>query len=788
MARLDPELHSLLHQYRQQSQAQTRPLDADTAESVVPGASMLVQIYVQFTGTPDALEAAGMEIANVVGPVAYGQATLAALDRIDQLDTTASITKLRRKNLFLNDSIPDIRANQVWTRTGDAFTNGGQGVIVGIIDTGIEYRSHNFRSHPDHKTRLLSVWDQTLAAGTGEATPRSPITIPLGADPTHPARPVSLNYGVEYTGEQINAYLANGSATPEIRHEDEDGHGSHVSGIAGGSGIQRGRCHGPYTYIGVAPAAELIVVRLWGLTKGDDEKPRPTGAGSTMVDAIIYILNEAKKHSKPVVINLSLGSYSAELTGENGESKSVDALLKANTTGAAIVFAAGNDANSKFHARATVPAGPTASLSLKFKIGKDDKQRRQMTLRYTGDNLRVRLSSEETSTPTPWVISTDPTKTFTDTVNGSGGSVQITSFPNQIEIALIPPTKGTNRKGDWTLELQSTTPVATLFDAFWLYGSWHNEVPPPYFLDHTNTQSTLSTEGATREAITVGAYTAGTDELADFSGRGVALGPGQKPEITAPGVSVVSTDSGDYRGCCNWLCCRCCFYKNLDGTSMAAPHVAGAAALLFQKNKALTHVQVKDSLINKARAVATTVVDDQLGWGKGKLDVKASYDFAPAPTPPPPGPTPPPTPFMAPPPSQIELLQRRVVRSPHWPHLEVLLDRYGREISTLVNTNKRVATVWHRCGGPAWVRVALQLIDMPTMAIPATAGGHSLDEGIDRMQAILQRYGSAGLVSDLQRFSPVLALVESGRSLLQLVNLLEQTEPTILVTTAEATL
>ena len=750
---------------------------------------MLVQISVQFTGPPEVLEAAGMEIASIVGPVAYGQATIAALDRLDSLDAILSISKLRKKNLLLNDSIPDIRANQVWTRTGDVFAQGGQGVIVGIIDTGIEYRSHNFRSHPDNKTRLLSIWDQTLAAGTGEATPRSPVTIPLGADPIHPHRPINLNYGVEYTGDQINAYLTNGSATPNIRHDDEDGHGSHVSGIAAGSGIQRGRCHGAYTYIGVAPAADLIVVRLWGLTKGDDKKPLPAGSGSTMIDAIIYILNEAKKRNKPVVINLSLGSFTAELNGENGESKSIDALLQANSAGAAIVFGAGNDADSRFHARATVPAGPTDSLPLKFKIssGKSDKNRRSMTVRYTGTNLRVRLSSEESSTPTPWVTSADPTKTFADTVNGSGGKVEITNFADQIEISLIPPPNEKNRKGEWTLELQSTTPVATPFDAYWQYVSWHEDEPPPHFLNHTTVQGTLSTEGSTHEVITVGAYAVSGSELAKFSSRGVALGPGQKPEITAPGVSIVSTDSGDYRGCCNWLCCRCCFYKNLDGTSMAAPHVAGAVALLFQKTPTLTHVEVKKRLIDKARPVTTSVLDDQLGWGHGKLDVKAAYDV-PAPVPPTPSPAPPPTPFVELPPSQIELLQHRVVSSPNWPQLEALFDRYGREINTLVNTNKRVATVWHRCGGPAWVRVALQLIDMPSMPIPATAAGHPLQESIDRMQAILQRYGSAGLVSALYRLSPALAFVESGRSLLQLVNLFEQADPSALVTTAEATL
>lgn len=720
-----------------------------------------------------------MTIVNVVGPVAYGQGSLATLDRLNALDTVLTISKIRRMRLLLNDSIPDIKANQVWTRTGDVFTNGGQGVIVGIIDTGIEYRSLNFRK-PDGSTRLLSLWDQTLTATTGESAP-GPITIPLGTDPSHPTRPVNLQYGVAYTDSQINAYLTNDSATPNIRHEDDDGHGSHVSGIAAGSGVQRGRCHGTYTYVGVAPMADLIVVRLWGLTEGDSKKPLPPGlAGSTKIDAIMYILNEAKKRGKPVVMNLSLGLFTADLTGTGGDSLSMDALLKANTAGFALVFGAGNDADSRFHARATVPAGPAASLKLPFKIAGSDKRGRQLVTRYTGSNLRVRLSSDEGTTG--WVSSTDPTITFPrpanpDKINGDGGSVDLTNTTNEIYVVISPPPKGSNVKGTWTLEFNSSTPVTTQVDAFWQNSSWHDEVNPAHFTEHQSPQATLTEAAATREVIAVGAYAVSNGGLAGFSSRGDTAGPRQKPEITAPGVSIVSTDSGDYRGCCNWLCCRCCFYKNLDGTSMAAPHVTGAVALMLQRNNALPHTQITDILMTTARPVATSDADDKLGWGRGKLDVKAAVDKAQATAPvAPPAPVPSPTPFATLPPSQADLLQQRVVSNPRWPEFQALYDRYADELRILVNTNKRVATVWHRNGGPAWVRVALQLTSLPSMPIPAVAGGCTLRDAIDRMRAIIGRYGSPALCQDLDRYAPFFALFDGGQSLLQLLNQLEQPE------------
>lgn len=805
MAELDAELHFLLDEYKKSGD------ESATQVAEAAGSAPRIQLSVRFTGSPDELSAAGMDIVSVIGVVAYGQASLAALATLNELDSVISIEKLRRKHLTLDNSVPDVRANQVWSRSGDTFTKGGAGVIIGIVDTGIDFEHLNFRK-PNGDTRLLRIWDQTLNIATGDHPP-GPVTLPIANSP-QPTTTVPLGYGVEYTEQQINEYLHNPTLVQPVRQVDQHGHGTHVAGIAAGSGAQSGGCHRAYHYVGMAPAADIIAVRKWGLTDGDAASA-PTGATDTMIDAILYIINVAKTlpTPKPVVINLSMGGFTGRMNGLAHNCVTMDNLLQANTNGLSLVFGAGNAGDRRFHAVGTVPAGPTATLSVGLTVGQQDNKTRTIDITYTGNNLSIQLTSGiGTSSPVSsgWIAPGGPTPTTP--INGLG-RIAVVNAPNRILILIRPPSTppvppattptitGNNRDGNWTIELRSATNVVTPVEAYCLNGMDLNvpffTKPPEGQPDLVVSRGTLNEEAATKGVLSVGAYSTATGALADFSGRDVAVGPTQKPEITAPGVGIFSTANATNRAiiqhdedcdCCVNCCCTCCqdFYITKEGTSMAAPHVAGAVALLFQKDKTRTHTQIKTHITASARPVATTVLDDQLGWGAGKLNAKAAYDDVHTPTLVTP-PAPQPTPFAALPQSHREQLQDRLMRHPRWPEFRTLYDRYADELRSLINTNKRVATVWHRCGGPAWVRVGLQLASMPTMPIPDAAGGCTLQNSIDRMRAIITQYGSPALLGDIDRYSPMLALVESGQSLLQLVNLVEQATAADRVNTYQAT-
>jgi subtilisin family serine protease len=258
-----------------------------------------------------------------------------------------AIEKQRRCHTVLSDSVPDIHANQVWHRNDDNFTGyTGRGVVVGIVDTGIDFRHQVFRK-PDGRTRILKIWDQTLTAEGGEKAP-GPITTPSLLDPEKPDKPIPLGYGVEYDWKDINATLGYPGDSPaiQVRHQDEVLHGTSVAGIAAGDGSQSGGCHLSYHYIGVAPEADLIVVRQWGLTKSgltkSDKNPLPDGT-NVHIDAIRYILNEAQhnnnnnnKPPQPVAINLSFERFSFQMDGSSPDCRSVNQLLTNNSVGTAM--------------------------------------------------------------------------------------------------------------------------------------------------------------------------------------------------------------------------------------------------------------------------------------------------------------------------------------------------------------------------------------------------------------------------------------------------------------------
>jgi subtilisin family serine protease len=154
--------------------------------------------------------------------------------------------------LDLDHSIPEIHADQVWSRSGNTFTGqAGAGVVVGIIDSGIDY-THEAFINQDGSTRILYLWDQTI-------DPSDPDAVASESAPGNVANPSplgtkNLNYGVEFRNNDpgnaaaptLNKALNASNPFSIVRQRDTNSHGTHVAGIAAGSGRQGGNCHGGY--------------------------------------------------------------------------------------------------------------------------------------------------------------------------------------------------------------------------------------------------------------------------------------------------------------------------------------------------------------------------------------------------------------------------------------------------------------------------------------------------------------------------------------------------------------
>src|SRR5437667_9443530 len=295
MASLDTELHLLLVR---KDFFEKNP----SAGKLSIGPDDPIYIAVQVSGDISALEQAGLTVGSTIGNIAYGVTNLAGLQALANHPQAEFIEKKRSPHTYLDDSVPDIKADEVWDRSVDNFTGyTGRGVIVGIIDTGIEFRHQVFRK-ADGTTRILKIWDQTINAPLNPPHPGETVPGPIN-NPSISPNPVPLGYGVEYTQSQINDTLTTNNPPILVRHVDDDSHGTHVSGIAAGYGSQSGSCHGSYHYIGVAPEADIIMVRLWALTKGDRGEKQtppitpplpPPPNSNALIDALSYIINEAK--------------------------------------------------------------------------------------------------------------------------------------------------------------------------------------------------------------------------------------------------------------------------------------------------------------------------------------------------------------------------------------------------------------------------------------------------------------------------------------------------------------
>jgi subtilisin family serine protease len=779
MAKLDVELDSLLVK---QSLHEEHP--AEAAYFVDP--ELLMHVAVQFSGDIGPLREAGLVANEVYGNVAYGTINVETLKRLDQLPSVISIEKQRRNAIQLDKSIPDIKANNIWSRSGDNFSGyTGRDVIVGIIDTGIDFRHKNFIK-PDGTTRILRIWDQTIVAPVNppQASETPPLAITTGPFVA------GLGYGIEYTEDQINATLSTENPAVPVRHRDEDGHGTHVAGIAAGNGKQAGGCHGEYNYIGVAPHADLVIVRLWGLTHGDQGEnltppanpPVNAPSPNLVADAFRYIFNMGRRLVKPVVINCSFGLFSERMDGTSSTCQDVNNLLNNNSNGRAVVWAAGNDGDAEFHATGNVPASGSPAFELEFKIYGADTETRALAIVYSGSNLEAQVISPVggANGTVGWValngVGSSTTANGTIT-GGTAGSVTVTNRPNRIGIVITPPTSGApavngnnvanTETANWKIQLRNTTAAPTAFNAFCLYGSSHDPKSPK-FLNHTTSNTTMTEQATGAQCVTVGSYAVG-GQLAPSSGRGPTLDGRTKPDLGAPGVGIWSAGiakdrAGDLANCC----CACCqdWYALKGGTSMAAPHVTGAIALMLHKNPNLAHTQTKTLLTTGADGrPGDAPPPDVFGWGSGKLSAMNSVN---------------PTPVVNPPIPAIASPEASSLVEPRRPLLEQFLDttfgqryydlgqKYVREIYGLINTNKRVATAWHRSKGPVWTRIALNAFYNDDFKIPLTADGVHVMESVDRFLAMLKRYASPELQSDLESCKPYIHLLQEGMTLSEL--------------------
>jgi hypothetical protein len=186
---------------------------------------------------------------------------------------------------------------------------------------------------------------------------------------------------------------------------------------------------------------------------------------------------------------------------------------------------------------------------------------------------------------------------------------------------------------------------------------------------------------------------------------------------------------------------------------MAAPHVTGAVALMLHKNNTLTHTQIKTLLRSNTSGKPSGIPPADLpGWGDGKVSAMNSVNVT--------NEVNPPVAFVAIPQEAQPSLLEQFLGTAFGAQYYRLGQKYFREILHLINTNRRVATIWHRIKGPVWTRMAITAAHNPEAAIPLSAHNMSLKDSFEQFAHIVKQFASTELLKDLEGFEPYVNLFQ----------------------------
>ena len=426
----------------------------------------------------------------------------------------------------------------------------GTGVIVAVIDSGIDYAHPDFRN-ADGTTRILDLWDQTIPAGS--------VADPLSeenAEQSFLEAPAGYFLGTEFPQAMINRALE--QTTERERYavcpsRDISGHGTHVTGIAAGNGIaSQGR------YRGVAYESPLLIVKLG--TPGERSFPRTT----ELMQAVDYCIRKAQEYGMPVVLNLSFGNNYGSHSGNSLLESYLDDMADYWRT--SIITGSGNEGASAVHAAGTLRENVTEEVEVAVS-GYEISLNLQIWKNYA-DEIAVSLIHPDGSKAGPIQQILGPQRFRlgnTDVLLYYGEPSPYSPY-QEIYFELLP-TDDFIDSGIWTIQLLPQKIAVGNYDMWLPAGGVLNE-GTGFVLPSVETTLTIPSTAA--RVITVGAYDGYFDRAAAFSGRGYTRETNQvKPDLVAPGVDITSCAPGGG-------------YVVRSGTSMATPFVSGGAALLMQ--------------------------------------------------------------------------------------------------------------------------------------------------------------------------------------------------------------
>lgn len=459
----------------------------------------------------------------------------------------------------------------------------GQGVIIGIVDTGIDYTQSAFRFE-DGSSKILNIWDQTLDGERSEG----------------------LYFGADYDNETINRALDSDDPRSIVPQTDEDGHGTFLASVAAANRTDE--------YIGAAPRANIISVKLrrardFYIRRYLLSQDNPNlYESSDFLLGIKYILDKSVVYKMPVVICVGMGSNTSSHDGNTLFEDYISFVSQ--RPGVAFVTAAGNEANAKHHTQGVIRSDNTVE-NVSIKVGRQGASFCVIIFGPAFDKISVGVIS-----PTGEAIPRMPFKSgleYSEKLVMEETRVHIRYFKDINNNVIVGLERAT--EGIWDIQIFGDSVIDGSYFA-WLpiTGQVCDEVeflrPVPEY--------TIVYPAAAMRSITCGAYNSDDGSLSVSSSWGPTRMPRTAPDFVAPGVGV----RGIYP----------IGFGTMTGTSAAAAITTGAAALLMEwgivKNNmpTINGDLIKSLLIGGCNREAGMIYPNNK-WGYGKLDLYNTFIY-----------------------------------------------------------------------------------------------------------------------------------------------------------------
>ncbi|MDQ3705460.1 MAG: S8 family serine peptidase [Chloroflexota bacterium] len=531
---IDPYLiHTFRAQEEAESQASSEGEPESTEHMLLPMVLRTKEETWQHQDVPD-LRVLG-KIGNIFSCLG-SMRTVVALERDPQILKVEASRPATGPECEI--SVPYIKADTVHK----VIEEKGDRALIAIIDTGIDVLHETFLDKSGKQTRILSIWDQT--------------------DPTGPS-PQGFEGGTEHTEADINRYITEnkvpGGLVPKLKD-----HGTHVASIAAGRATSEFRG-------GVAPEAKLLIV----IPRMESAPDRPYSLGYSVshLTALEYIQRFANNAGLPVVINISQGMNAGAHDGKTNMERGVDEIMgNGLTPGIVVVKSVGNERDKGGHARLQVTN--TMRETLRWDSRTEHLGPDTIELWYTAsDTYRFRLRNPDED-ESDW-INVSNLKSQGHFPSGNGYEITLTPFDtdngdNRLVVTITSGKATGIKTGSWSLTIESDSVLTTGEIHAWLERS---DKRPIVFSNHVSEGMTVTVPGTSNYVITVGSIQPLTPAiLSEFSAYGPTRDNRQKPDLAAPGEWISAAASRSTNG-----------VRRDRGTSMAAPHVSGAIALLLSR-------------------------------------------------------------------------------------------------------------------------------------------------------------------------------------------------------------